>query len=352
MDPNRFDRLSKSVATRITRRGVLAGLGGGGLVAALGDSSSVAATGKVTCVYDFDGTVDIGPSSNLGATSEVTGELTITVGADGAIDSGKLVQQDGTTWPVVGQAIGRAINLRFSVPKIGAFIAVGTGRNNIAACPAAMAGPASGPQRKDFGSWTATLKSGGGTTPTTPVPVAGSNETQTSSDGGSSGAPTEPSGNVPSVEPTTAPTETPTAVPTSDCQLACGTDTLGVDLDACTCLCGSGTIFCDGPQRAVSYVGHCNDLLTDASHCGVCGHACTGNETCVDGVCGCTLDCGPGNSVSGSCQCVCGSGLTSCLGGYCADIVRDNKNCGACGIVCPAFAGVCSSGTCTAEATS
>jgi len=133
MDPHRFDRLSKSIATRLTRRGMLAGLGAGGLAASLlGETAVSAGNGGVTCVYDFDGTIDIGPSSTLGATNEVAGELTITVGSDGAIDSGKLVRPGGDSWQVVGQAVGRAINLRFSVPKIGAFIAVGTGRLSIA----------------------------------------------------------------------------------------------------------------------------------------------------------------------------------------------------------------------------
>src|SRR6478609_6004829 len=162
MDPHRFDRLSKAIANRLTRRQMLGGLGAGGLAAAaLGETPSLAANDNSTCVYDFDGVIGMGPSSTLGATNVVAGELTITLGPDGAIDSGKLVRAGGDSWTVVGQAVGRAINLRFSVPKTGAFIAVGTGRHDIAGCAAAMGGPASGPLRGDAGSWTATLKSGG-----------------------------------------------------------------------------------------------------------------------------------------------------------------------------------------------
>ena len=111
MDPHRFDRLSKAFASRLTRRKMIGGLGAGGLAAAaLGEMPSLAANDISTCVYDFDGVISIGPSSTLGATNTVAGELTFTVGADGAIDSGKLVRAGGDSWTVVGQAVGRAIN--------------------------------------------------------------------------------------------------------------------------------------------------------------------------------------------------------------------------------------------------
>ena len=77
MDPQRFDLLSKAIAGRLTRRRMLGGLGAGGLGAAiLGDAPALAASGATTCVYAFDATIDVGPSSTVVQTKSISGELT------------------------------------------------------------------------------------------------------------------------------------------------------------------------------------------------------------------------------------------------------------------------------------
>ena len=71
MDPHRFDRRSRTLAGRLSRRNVLTGLGVGGIAAATtGVHPLLAQFDSVTCVYAFDGTVDVGPSSSLTTTSE------------------------------------------------------------------------------------------------------------------------------------------------------------------------------------------------------------------------------------------------------------------------------------------
>lgn len=288
MDPNRFDRLSKSIANRFTRRQMLGGLGAGGLAAAvLADPARGA--DAVTCVYNFEATIDFGSSSTVPSSSEFAGELTITIEPDGAINNARLVKSDGHTWKVVGQATGRAINLRMSVPQTGAFIAVGTGRGPITDCTTAMGGPASGPVRGDIGSWTATRKAAGPdapvSTPTVAVPtvaattVVGTNAVA---------APTEDAGGAATPEATT-------------CDLECGADTLGLDSGNCVCLCPAGLTMCRAmphsphakggvifqPSVTATATGFCVDAANDVSNCGGCGAVCAPNAgaTCVAGVC-------------------------------------------------------------------
>ena len=403
MDPNRFDRLSKSIASRLTRRQIIGGLGAGGVVAAvLGDAPSRAAdNGAVTCVYDFDATIDFGPSSKLPSSAEFAGELTITVEPDGSINDAKLVKNDGQTWKVVGQATGRAINLRFSVPHTGAVVAVGTGRGAIATCTAAMGGPASGPVRHDAGSWTATIKTSGQGTPTAAVSA-----TATS-------APASIATSQGVAQPTDASTEAPSPGTASPCDLVCGSDTLGLDSANCVCLCASGLTsctfevgsipakggvifnakplttptgfcldlttdtsncgacgnFCPYSSHMLDYAclggtckGHCasgfdscdpanpceTNLMTDNNNCGACGNACSGDgQGCVNGQCACVANCGPGGSVDANCHCICAAGLTSC-GASCVDTNTDVNNCGGCGQTCGPIVSECSAGKCHA----
>ena len=64
--------------------------------------------------------------------------------------------------------------------------------------------------------------------------------------------------------------------------------------------------------------GECVDRLTDESHCGACGNACTSGQTCELGTCTCT-----------------------------ADLENDPLNCGACGNACDPTSAVCREGMCT-----
>lgn len=392
MDPNRFDRFSKSIARRLTRRQMFGGLGAGALAASVlaNESSRAADERAVICVYDFDGTIDLGPSSKLPSSNQITGELTLAIEPDGAINKAQFVKPDGETWRVVGQATGRAISLRFSVPHTGAFIAVGAGRNDISACTSAMSGPASGPMRRDAGSWSATLKSSSSATPVAATAVA----------------------TTAVVNPVVAPTQEssgePTAEPTAVCDLECGADTLGLDAGNCVCLCPSGQTNCTfeiGSIPAKGGVifkaepltkprGFCIDLSSDTSNCGACGQPCEFNSNVASNACQggtCSYQCKPdydtcddtgpcmtylqyntnhcgacGNAcvapqgcaqghctcvdytcatVDANCNCVCPAGQTSC-GSYCADTQTDVKNCGGCGHACGPVVSECSAGVC------
>ncbi|KAK9823743.1 hypothetical protein WJX72_005081 [[Myrmecia] bisecta] len=65
--------------------------------------------------------------------------------------------------------------------------------------------------------------------------------------------------------------------------------------------------------------GVCVNLDTDITNCGALGHACTGGQTCISGIC------------------TCPNGGT--------DLLSDVNNCGACGKACPASS-TCSNGAC------
>jgi hypothetical protein len=106
--------------------------------------------------------------------------------------------------------------------------------------------------------------------------------------------------------------------------------------------------------------GECVSTSRDTANCGSCGHACASDEVCSAGTCAIT----------------CSSGLTMCSGvanippvvdagadagdasadsgavdagiraPYCANLVSENDNCGACGFVCPGSL-ACRDGSCT-----
>jgi hypothetical protein len=72
--------------------------------------------------------------------------------------------------------------------------------------------------------------------------------------------------------------------------------------------------------------------LNDANNCGACGNACTAGQACVNGQCGGTTACAPGQTL---------------CGGSCVDTATSANNCGACGNVCGSGQ-QCVSGQCTA----
>jgi hypothetical protein len=86
----------------------------------------------------------------------------------------------------------------------------------------------------------------------------------------------------------------------------------------------------------------CFDLTYDHANCGACGHACGATQYCMSMVC---TDFPATN---------CGAGQTVCLDPsgqkpFCTDLMFDQRNCGACGTVCPS--GPCMGGQCMINTT-
>ena len=388
MDPNRFDDLTRRSAMATTRRAAIRGLAGGGLLAALGvkgaSSSKVGAAAASTCTWSWTGNVRLGPDTGVmlasGASQpgELKGTLSLPIGDDGAIDQGQLVLADGTTMAVVGQAVGRAVNLRLQGNNGNILIAVGTGEQAIGSCAGRIDGPLTGPQLGDLGEWHAvangasggnggsggtTVVSGGaapGANPTaTAAPTAGANN---GAGGGDANCASGVVCNGVCCEP--APGLTPDSITCNagfcECSYSCaaagcngGTGTIvntcgsdpqphchsecnvpddngcgdmtcpdgqTLDVDTCTCQqAEGGADACDGA-----------DLLHDANNCGFCGVVC-GSGFCQNGVC------------TDSDPCV-QTSLTNC-NSQCVDTQSDPENCGGCGNHCPS--GQCIQGNCT-----
>lgn len=93
---------------------------------------------------------------------------------------------------------------------------------------------------------------------------------------------------------------------------------------------------------------YCASLLSDNANCGACGRVCGQATSCAAGVCQSTGGGSDGGSVGCApfqTQCVQGGGAP-----FCASLQSDNDNCGTCGNVCAGgtfcVAGVCGGVTC------
>ncbi len=103
-----------------------------------------------------------------------------------------------------------------------------------------------------------------------------------------------------------------------------GTDTCGTDAD-----CPSGYKCTGGrcvapassgcPDGQVPCGSSCFDLLRDPKNCGACGSPCNSGLVCKNG----------------ACAIECAAGLTLC-GAQCISTQDDANNCGTCGTVCTA----------------
>src|SRR4051794_5758514 len=137
MDANRFDALSRSLAAPSSRRRAMGSLGAGGILAALtGRSFHAAAATATSCTITVSGLLSAGPD----AKGTVDGDISLSIGSDGAIDKGTLTTTDGSTLDVVGQATGRAISLFVDLGDGTDLALIGVGSVDIALCSGTMTG--------------------------------------------------------------------------------------------------------------------------------------------------------------------------------------------------------------------
>jgi hypothetical protein len=167
MDGHRFDAFSK----KLSRRTALKRAGAGGVatgllgVAGLGRARAARAQDAdgeaFACLFPFEAKVRSGPNAGL----TTTGFLGLKVGADGSIDQGLLVDEDGSEISVVGQALGRAVTLVIGVQDGRYLFGTGGAPETIADVCAAVAeggvfaevpplgGTFAGPEPGDIGDW-------------------------------------------------------------------------------------------------------------------------------------------------------------------------------------------------------
>jgi hypothetical protein len=154
----------------------------------------------------------------------------------------------------------------------------------------------------------------------------------------------------------------------------------------CTPVCPAGSMLCGATDAGTPL---CVDISTDNANCGACGVACSGGQVC-DGTGHCAPNCSTGfTSCGGNCTNTmtdpqnCGGCYTGATGGgvrcldgeacsggtcgcptdetlctpatgptFCTDLTGDPMNCGTCGNVCPAGAGLpesCVAGACVED---
>jgi hypothetical protein len=288
-----------------------------------------------TCRLAIAANVRLGPSAGAlikgTVPGELRGDLSFALGPDGAIDSGQLRVADGSTLTVVGQATGRAINLRVRVGSGQTLVLVGTAEQGLDRCTGAVDGLLTGPQRGDLGDWHATAtalggSAGQGAAATATTRPAGANATAVTVGGATATgtvAPTSTRTATATETATAAPTETATSEPTT-------TSTPEAPPTMTPVTCPTGTTDCSGI---------CVDLQSDVDNCGACGHVCPEAQPgfergCVEGTCFFQRERAP----------ACEPGLSRCSEG-CVDLASDAANCGACGNACAAgevcFGGVC-----------
>ena len=104
------------------------------------------------CSLPFEAEVYQGPDAKLA----LSGTLSLSLDDTGAA-TGKLVTDDATEYPVVGQIVGRSINLAFDLGDEVYIFGVGTSFEPVAAgnCGKALGGPFVGPAPDDTGTWLA-----------------------------------------------------------------------------------------------------------------------------------------------------------------------------------------------------
>ena len=357
MDAGRFDALSRSIAARSSRRSALRRLGAGGLAAGVfgvfGAQRAPAASGS--CELSIFAKTSAGPSKNVA----YTGTLRLEIGDDGAIDAGSFDLDNGASLPLVGQATGRALNLRVTLEDGGILALNGTAELDLVLCRGGASGVFGGPKDADIGTWRTgggstggSTNSGGSTTSTgggsssggstgggSSSGGGGATTTGNSSNGGNSSGGGSTSGGGNSSDGGGGDSACPSGVVCNGvcCAPAPGltADTIVCNAGACECAYSCASAGCPSGGTQGSIVNTCGSDPEPHCHseCNFPDDNGCGDLTCGDGM---TLD-------VDSCTCVAPDGAQDDCGG--ADLMTDPQNCGSCGNVCPS--GQCIEGNCT-----
>lgn len=330
---------------------------------------SAAQDGGVVCQMAVEALTSAGPSNG----QAYGGTLEITIGADGAIDTGSFTPDGGISVPVVGESEGRTLSLRVMFADGQALVLSGTGENEIETCSGALSGVFSGPQLGDTGSWmidpaeSVLIDAGsGGSNVSTPVATA------------TPACPGVVCIATYVVDPETCECVCPdpyemcgpvccpagsecTDEASGECSCPDGTELCGDscvpycemgyhrDSDTCECVegceptpCPEGETFSDVSCTCESY---CNTNSETPYYCGgTCYEeqqvTCSGQCYPATSVNSNPQMCGPSCQVcptgvpciGGSCQCP--ATYSYCAGVGCKSLSDDDDNCGSCGTVC------------------
>ena len=218
-----------------------------------------------------------------GRGGEIRGDISFAIADSGKLQAGEPRLADGTAYPVVGQATGHSLQMRFLLGPELAQVAVGVGEEEIADCQGAINGLATGPSIGDIGEWHATARK--------------AEDERTRNGPDMEDAPGQP----PS---TPGPAPAPGSLPESRCGAGltrCGGACVDLRSDlhhcgACGVVCQSGLVpvACRNGVRErancpedIAYCGAidgCRDLSSDPAHRGACQNLCA-NGISAEGVC-------------------------------------------------------------------
>ncbi len=239
------------------------------------------------------------------------GTLSLDIDEEGAIDSGFLETLDGQSYPLVGHAEGRGIDLRIDLGNGQILTLTGTAELDFAVCQGAAAGSFGGPEMGNMGTWTTVA--GDGSAPISTV-VPGITPTAGDCAAVSCFAPMTPN-------PATCVCECPEPYPTCG-DSCCPVGAECVDPSTGSCACSAGTELCG--EACVTSCGS-EEYLDEAT--------CLCEPYCPE------ADCTPAQFLNvETCECeelpICPGGTVAC-GSECIDVSSDPENCGACGHECP-----------------
>ena len=146
MDPVRFDSLTRSAANR---REVVTKLGLSGMAAALAAGFGVrrASAATVACSLDLRAYVRLGPSAGVPLTAAATqagsidGTLQLAITDDGTLEGTAFILADGTSLPVVGQAIGHQLAVRVALDELRTLVLQGVAQQSLLTCQGPLTVP-------------------------------------------------------------------------------------------------------------------------------------------------------------------------------------------------------------------
>lgn len=394
MEGGRFDAWARGLASRMSRRGAVRAAGAVGAGALAGGSTASAAAQSdrrlVTCEWRIDAEVSSGPSRER----RFDGLLTIVVDRDGWIDEATLeVDSIDLPRPIysgVGTANGRTLDLRLEGGECEVLAFTGVSDEEIRSCNGELAGSFQGPRLTDLGGWR-TSRDG--------VCEPGKvfdDETCTCIDDDACIPQACANGEVweekycacvcepsPCLEGEGWSRSACECVPrTDECEgVACNTWEY-LDTETCTCRCVAQQCSTDGAWVWSEDACDCVCSITTCATGGPVDQAtCScGGDYCVEDKCSireewdwescscrcvaaqcqpryewsydsCSCVCSPAPCANGgtrnpqTCECDCPFGWTNC-GNYCADLMQDPDNCGACGSECGPAAPKCGNGYC------